>query len=1126
MAFQPVSVQGRGFLRVAALALSFLCVAAVHAAAPSPEETLPLGEVRERSIAAGETHGWRVRVEPRTAVAVVIDQQSIDLGLKAWPLAGGKPVAVQAGNDRWGPEVLLLETPGGYRVEIRPERGAGWTGRYALRSEPFPARPAESSRREALALMSRAGQEAVADDTVESRKRAEALYRQALEEWRRVDDRSWAAETLVCLAMLEKSSGELTESTGHFEEALPLWQELKRREREAEALEWLGALYMETQGTSKARDALERSLSLWQSLDPPQPSEVAEARFALCALERSRGSLSKALTCFQENLDYFHEIRDRGQEAEILNSLGGVHDLLGEPDEALKSYEQALALWHDQGDRVKEAKVLNNIAVVHRTLGEWQEALRVYGRIRDVQGSRRDDTLEGARLSNIGYLYSIVGEPERALRYLSDALTIRHKLRDAAAEIKTLNSLGIVWLQLGNPVKALECHRKALDLASAPGREDSAQQASSRLLLAEIHLDRGDAIAALRELDAALTQLGEAGSPRALIEILHHKGRALLLSGRAGEARDILKTALDKRRLARDRAGEAETLYELARVERSLGNAAEARLQAAAAVKRVEELRIGVLATDLRTSFLATQHRAYSLLIDLLMDWNVADPGKGHDQEAFAVSESARARSLVDALRSGSPGRSGAASPELLAQRNGLLRHLSAKIEQLRNQSGERAAALQREINDGLIKMSGVEQDILSQDPRFASFSSSPPVDLREIYGWLEPGTVLLEYSLGEDRSFLWVLAAGQMHSFVLPSQREIGDLAREVHRDMSSAVSGSARRGKAAARLSQILLGPVWSLSETTSFHRLIVVPDGALGVVPFAALPVPPPEKSGETREVFLLESSEVVIIPSATTLSAQRQQPRRPPPSKWAAVLADPIFDAGHLGLARGAAARASVPRKNTASKAQLRGLRTEGAAEALEPLPATRNEAKAIQSLAPSGLVWLGLGLDANRETVISGELRDYRVLHFATHAVADTRNPELSGLFLSRVDAGGHPRNGFLGLSDIYDLDLDAGLVVLSGCRTALGKEVRGEGLMGLTRGFLYAGVPRVVASLWPVQDRATAKLMTLFYQAMWRDRDPLAPAAALREAQQSLSRDSHYRNPYFWAGFVLQGDWR
>ena len=191
---------------------------------------------------------------------------------------------------------------------------------------------------------------------------------------------------------------------------------------------------------------------------------------------------------------------------------------------------------------------------------------------------------------------------------------------------------------------------------------------------------------------------------------------------------------------------------------------------------------------------------------------------------------------------------------------------------------------------------------------------------------------------------------------------------------------------------------------------------------------------------------------------------------------------------------------------------------------ERLPSSRKEAESIARLAPAGQVWTALNLEANREAVLSGDLRSYRVVHFATHAVADTGAPELSGLVLSLVDAAGKPREGFLNLTDVYELDLDADLVVLSGCQTALGKEVRGEGIMGLTRGFLYAGVPRVVASLWKVQDRTTAELMDRFYRALWQGHLPAA--AALREAQRSLRRDPRYRDPHSWAGFVLQGDWR
>jgi CHAT domain-containing protein len=398
---------------------------------------------------------------------------------------------------------------------------------------------------------------------------------------------------------------------------------------------------------------------------------------------------------------------------------------------------------------------------------------------------------------------------------------------------------------------------------------------------------------------------------------------------------------------------------------------------------------------------------------------------------------------------------------------------------------------------------------------------------------------MLLEYSLGEDRSFLWTIEPGRVRSFPLPAQAKIERLARQVYREMSQAESGSPRSGQAAERLSQILLGPVWAdraARNAPPLQRLVVVPDGALALLPFAALPVPDPGRSWKSPGTLLplLERAEVVSIPSATTLAVQRQRTKERAPAsqwQWAAVFGDPVYAADDPRVARRGAdersipgrARGAKPAATSARRGRQGGIGRAGALS-LPRLAATGGEAKAIQALAPAGKVKLVLGLDANRETVLAGNLRGFRVLHFATHALADTENPERSGLVLSMVDAEGRPREGFLGLSDIYDLDLDAGLVVLSGCRTALGREVRGEGLMGLTRGFQYAGVPRVVASLWPVEDRSTAELMKRFYQAMWRRDHPLAPAAALREAQRWLRQD--FRDPHSWAGFVLQGDWR
>jgi CHAT domain-containing protein len=163
-------------------------------------------------------------------------------------------------------------------------------------------------------------------------------------------------------------------------------------------------------------------------------------------------------------------------------------------------------------------------------------------------------------------------------------------------------------------------------------------------------------------------------------------------------------------------------------------------------------------------------------------------------------------------------------------------------------------------------------------------------------------------------------------------------------------------------------------------------------------------------------------------------------------------------------------------------------------------------------------------EASKATATGGSLNQYRIVHFATHGLINSRHPELSGIVLSLVDEQGMPQDGFLRLHDVYNLKLSADLVVLSACRTALGKDVKGEGLIGLTRGFMYAGAPRVVASLWDVKDEATAELMKRFYEGMLRRR--MTPAAALRTAQLSMAKEKRWEAPYYWAGFVLQGEWR
>jgi CHAT domain-containing protein/tetratricopeptide (TPR) repeat protein len=1119
----PLFRLGRGLRGLTVPALLLLLAAPAAAALatspPANDDLVPLGESREQPIAAGEKQDWRVVVPPDTTVLVTVEQHGIDLVVEARKPEGKELYAATASRDSWGSEVLLLDRAGEVRIEVRPREKFAWPGGYALRVDALPER--RSARNDALALMSRAGQETL-PDTSDSRLQAGAIYSEALKLWQSLGERAWEAESLTSLAILELEVSDSKGSTADFLRALPLWQALGNPQREANTLGWLGVIYQGTEGPDKARETLERSLSLWHGLG--DRFDEARTRSYLCLGDLNGGAPGEALTCYKENLSFAHETGVLNQEADILAGIGGAYAGLGEPDEALAYDHQALDLWRTVGDPDKEARLLNNIAVVYRGLGEWQEALRFYDLSRKALGPRGAPSVTGFLLNNIGFSYITLGEPRRALRFLEDALRIRRKAGDRSGEIATRNNLGTARRKLGEPKEALEQYRQALELATS--FKDARQQALSRQGLAEIDLDRGDPAAALRELEAALAVLWEKGDRQTEAALFSLQGRALTLAGRPRDALAAFQEALKRQQAVRDRAGTADTLHSLALAERSLGLAADARTHAEAAVNLVEELRTGVLSVDLRAAFLATRRRSYSLLIDLLMDWNASEPGKGHDREAFAISERARARGLLDVLLAGSAGNTAsAASPELLARRSALLRRLSAKVDRRWKLSGPLAATLEKEIDDILAEVSEVDADIRRHDPRFAAFSAPQPVSPEEISAGLEPGTMLLEYSLGEDRSFLWAVEGGRLRSFVLPGQTKIEVLARQTYEEMSTVVSGSSRRGEAAA-LGKILLGALWSAPrEGVPLHRLVVVPDGALAIVPFAALPVPEAGKTWKSSGTLLplLERLEVVSIPSATTLAVQRQRlAGRAPALKWAAVFADPVFTADDPRLVlHGAPPSISQGKASRKTRGPARGA---AGTRGLERLAATRREAEAVRSLAPKGEVTLDLGLDANREAALAAGLRDYRIVHFATHALADLQNPELSGLVLSLVDAEGHPREGFLGLSDIYELDLDADLVVLSGCRTALGKEVRGEGLMGLTRGFQYAGVPRVVATLWPVQDRNTSELMTRFYRAMWRDHLP--PAAALRAAQRSLRQEPLYRNPYSWAGFVLQGDWR
>ena len=652
-----------------------------------------------------------------------------------------------------------------------------------------------------------------------------------------------------------------------------------------------------------------------------------------------------------------------------------------------------------------------------------------------------------------------------------------------------------------------------------------------------------------------------------------HPGEGVTLSdlgtvyaqlGEDQKALDIYQQSLQLSRAGEDKSTESSTLRRIALIKLNHGQLEEARANLEAALGIVEHLRTRIGGQELRASYFASVQQFFESYIDLLIRLHRDNPTKGYDALALQAAERAHARSLLDSLIEAHANIREGIAVALLDRERALQQKLDATAErQARLLSVEhteaQASALKQETETLLTQYQEVEAEIRASSPRYAALTQPQPLTAKEIQQQvLDPETMLIEYSLGAEKSFLWAVTTSSIQSFELPPRKTIETATRRVYELLTErnkqitfeeSAEQTARIAQADAAyllastaLTQMLLGPVGSQLDK---RRLLIVGDGALNYLPFAALPVPlaqqgsatdngPRLPSASLRPALIMEH-EIVSLPSASTLAVLRREASgRAAAPKTLAVIADPVFeknDVRVIGIKAGG--RSNRPNNRAVDERSTRGLaeaqmpeakRQSGSGEVAEihRLPFTRREADQILALVPKADRLSALDFGANRAIATSPELGQYRYVHFATHGFLNTSHPELSGVVLSLVNRRGAEQDGFLWANEVYNLRLPVEMVVLSGCRTGLGKEIKGEGLVGLTRGFMYAGSMRVLVSLWDISDEASAELMAHLYRAMLKEH--MSPAAALRAAQIKIMKDKRWQAPYFWAAFVLQGE--
>lgn len=621
----------------------------------------------------------------------------------------------------------------------------------------------------------------------------------------------------------------------------------------------------------------------------------------------------------------------------------------------------------------------------------------------------------------------------------------------------------------------------------------------------------GEKQKALDYYNQALPILRAVGDHRVEALTLNNIGGVYDLLGEKQKALDYYNQALPIFQAVGDRSGEATTLSNLAYLDYNNQNYATALQNINQAINISEQIRSNIVSSDLKAAYFATVEDYYKFKTEILMQLHQQEPNQGQDVLAFETSEQGKARSLLELLEEANIDIRQGVAPKLVTEEKRLQNKLDA-VEKRRislcsqNCSKRQLRQLETERSQLLEQYNQIQAQIRANSPEYAELTQPQPINLKQLQQLLDKDTVLWQYSLWQEHSYVWVISKNSFTSHKLASRTEIESVARKYY-DLLLYPDQPEELIATGKKLSQLIIPP---LAEAKQKPRVVIVSDGVLQYIPFASLPT-------ESNDL-LFNRHQIVNLPSSSVLARLRtNQKGKVAAKKQLAILADPVFSKSDSRLPQ-----KQVPgTEDLGYDPLISAMRSSDLK--LDPLPGTREEANAILALVPKSKQTSVFDFDANLQFATNPELSNYNIVHFATHGILNSERPELSGIVLSLFDEQGNAQNGFLRLHEVFNLNLPADLVVLSACETGLGKEIRGEGLVGLTRGFMYAGATRVLVSLWKVDDKATAEFMTQFYRLMLED--GLTPAEALNATQKYMQQHSDWSHPYYWAAFTLQGDW-
>lgn len=932
--------------------------------------------------------------------------------------------------------------------------------------------------------------------TVAARQAALDKYLKSAEELRQANELVKAAQALNLAGRLHLKLNLPADALKSFQDSFNLTEQVSHPLTKVDALNGLAATHLYSSRYLEAIPLTKQAIAI--SDDHNYPRGKAEALLILADCENNKNH-TEALRIGNEALTLWQSIGDNRGIARSHLKIGRYHLAQNSLDDATSHYETARNISHSAGFKGLEADALINLGFTDFRRGAWQAVTQYLWDAAKLFDAEADPLKMMQITTATADAYIENGLPQTGVEKWNEAFEYISKLDKPREKTILRWGIGRALLLSGEPADAKARFEEALDRAKE--LKDRVVQAMCYDYLGRSQAALGDYPSALQSYETSLKLYSDAENPMEVARLGAFIGQVHENLGQLAQAREFYQQALQRFDKHSDRVNQAATLFVLGRLEMKSGNYESAEGHLRKSIEITENMRRMSTSRELTAAFSATVHDRYERYIQCLMR-NHREPGSASRVAlAFETSELARARSLAELLRVNDTNLLSSLDPELSKKESSLRQLLRVKedkrVELLRKKYEktelEKLDAEQEQLN---AEYKSVLATINERYPAFEQVTHPQSWDLRRIQEEViaDDNTLLLEFLLGPDKSYVWAITRNSITSHELPSEAAITDAAKKVYELLESPKPQNKNElGPASQKLAQMILSPV---ADQLQKQRILVAADGALNYIPFQFLPV-------TANAEPLVAQHEVINVPSASILGELRKEAaRRGSRNKVLAAFGDPVF------------------RENVQI---VRSRSDSGDPESIGPLFYAAREIENLREVASEALTYAVTESDATRDQLLKLDLSQYSILHFATHGLLRPSSPENSGLWLSTIDREGKAVDGFVGLQDIYSLRAPVSLVVLSACQTGLGKDTRGEGLIGLTRGFMYAGATSVVASVWKVEDEATAELMKRFYTEMLKNGK--TPSEALRLAQNSIRLEPQWSAPHYWAGFTLQGEY-